>query len=547
MAEELNQMSPINNLPDELLILLFKSFLNIAARSGARDSLVTKPGVSSLLLLTHVCRRWRDLIIGFPAFWTRVDNDNIDRFNEFTRRSRDLPLLLRLTIKEHISDASTIFRAYGQRIRRLTFSFSHMPCNISPLLDCAVPNDLECLIIAYNEESMRYSVPMTRQHLSPHICSSLSALALRPAALWFPAEARFPNLTHLYLSADPRFAFGGVRDRPPLLPLLNKTPKLEFLHIVHPQGLNLDKVGAVNDSGTVVLTKLRSCVLVGGDLDSCFSVISKSSMPQNVWIRLDHIVHDPFLTDLRPLPALPMKDQITHLEVALHGVMHFHLRAEAPTGGVWLNTGVHDVHFNETASWTSWLCSLLETSTFPNLTSLHVDTVDTSTLSPLLQSFPQLTHLGVRLHTLWFDNPLRHGDASKYHEFFHLFGASDGRAESLLLPALESLAFDITHNQIWMEHYGNDADLAGADVIASYPGPETSPEDVPATASRAGKFYFTRPQNIIQRLTHTQRLTVQSFKTCTTLGRTWTLYPSMHSHLPPSSTRFLPAPEPGNL
>ena len=206
--------------------------------------------------------------------------------------------------------------------------------------------------------------------------------------------------------------------------------------------MDLDEVGAVNDSGTVILPKLRSCVLVGGDLDNCFSMISKTSMPQNVWIRLDHIVYDPFLTDLRRLPALPMKDQITHLEVALYGIMHFHLRAEAPTGGVWLNTGVHDVHFNETASWTSWLCSLLETSTFPNLTSLHVDIVNSSTLSPLLQSFPQLTHLGVRLHTLWFDNPLRHGDASKYDEF--LEGPKETvRAQQYLLylPTNKSTGF----------------------------------------------------------------------------------------------------------
>ena len=285
MAEELNQTSFINNLPDELLILQFKSFLNVVdvmARIFApQDARTRQLDISSLLLLTRVCRRWRDLVIGFPAFWTLVDNDNIDRFNEFTRRSRDLPLSLRLTIKEHISDAATIIRSYGQRIHRLTFALSLESCDITPLLDQAVPNHLECLIIAYNDHSESDDMPLAGRyrHLNPHICSSLSALSLRPATSWFPIEARSPNLTHLYLSAaDTFFGIGGILNKPPLFPLLKKTPKLEFLHIVRPQALNLNDHGAVNGSGTAVLLKLRSCILVGGDVDSCFSIISQCSI-----------------------------------------------------------------------------------------------------------------------------------------------------------------------------------------------------------------------------------------------------------------------------
>ena len=496
MAEELIQMSLINNLPDELLILQFKSFLNVMARSFAPQDVRTRElDISSLLLLTRVCRRWRDLVIGFPAFWTRVDNDNIDEFDEFTRRSRDLPLSLRLTIKEHISDASTILRSYGQRIRRLTFALSLESCDITPLLDQAVPNHLECLIIAYNDHSESDDMPLAYRHLNPHICSSLSALSLRPATSWFPVEARFPNLTHLYLSAaDTFFGIGGILNKPPLFPLLKKTPKLEFLHIVRPQALNLNSLGAVTGSGTVVLPKLRSCVLVGGDVDSCFSIISQCSMPRNVWIRLDQVLR--FNNDLLQLPSLPMKNQITHLEVSMH-LQQFHVRAEAPMGGVWLNTNLDDSHLiNDTDVWRSWLCSLLETSVFPNLTSLHIDGIDSSTLAPLLRSTPQVTHLGVRLRTTWCDEPHRPGGPPQDHEFIHALGSLDQDTGTLLLPALESLAFDALHRHIWLDPEDVDDYSVGADAIAPNPSLETSPGDISAstTASRIGKPHSSRPQ-----------------------------------------------------
>jgi hypothetical protein len=60
-----NELSPISCLPSDVLAAIF-SFLSVFSWDEGY-------GIFALIYVTHVCRRWREIALNHPPFWSRID------------------------------------------------------------------------------------------------------------------------------------------------------------------------------------------------------------------------------------------------------------------------------------------------------------------------------------------------------------------------------------------------------------------------------------------------------------------------------------------
>ncbi|KAF9641910.1 hypothetical protein BDM02DRAFT_3075831, partial [Thelephora ganbajun] len=74
-----NNFAPINRIPPEIFSL-------IPRHLNERD--VDK----NLITLTHVCRGWREVLIGDSSLWTRLDCVDAEKTRAYIERSKFLPL-----------------------------------------------------------------------------------------------------------------------------------------------------------------------------------------------------------------------------------------------------------------------------------------------------------------------------------------------------------------------------------------------------------------------------------------------------------------------
>ena len=437
MVGENNVSSPISTLPAELLIHIFKSFL--AAAASPPEAPCVKIDKSPLLCLTGVCHRWRDVAIGYPAFWTTMDNNNMAQLDEFARRSRDLPLTMFLTVEEQIEDARTILSCLGERISRLSLTLLRKSFDISTLLKCIRTDHLECLTVAFDvtirfQANWGQPVSICYYPLGNPVSNGLSALALRPVAPWLPTD-HFPSLTHLYLSVNHTLKHVS---QPMVIKLLKQMPQLEFLHLKCSEGFGQ---GASGDHKSIAtLPRLRSCTFVGGELNPYFPLLSNLSLPQDVWVRVSDTMPDPFESESEPilLPPLLVVDQVTHAEAALRDRDQYFI-AEGPTGGIWFDTYIDDPGADR---WDRWTSCFLET--LPRLTSLNVSISDSAGIRGLLNNAPELVHLGIRLPFHWRIDALD-GDWEPHDAAFTDVFECLGREKPLVCPDLQTLALDVIH------------------------------------------------------------------------------------------------------
>ncbi|KAG8958528.1 hypothetical protein FRC03_009029 [Tulasnella sp. 419] len=83
--------SPFDGLPTELLVVI--SLYTIAEENDDRAK------DSALIILTHISRRWRLTLLECSYLWSTIvvhDGDSIPRINEWLRRSKDLPLDIKI-------------------------------------------------------------------------------------------------------------------------------------------------------------------------------------------------------------------------------------------------------------------------------------------------------------------------------------------------------------------------------------------------------------------------------------------------------------------
>ena len=105
-----NAFAPINRIPSELLRLIPSHWEHTHME---QDS----------IMMTHVCRGWRDILTSCPSLWTHLDCKDVDKTRVYIERSRSLPLEISLRQSKRIAyclDALLLAFPHIDRLSSLT-------------------------------------------------------------------------------------------------------------------------------------------------------------------------------------------------------------------------------------------------------------------------------------------------------------------------------------------------------------------------------------------------------------------------------------------
>jgi hypothetical protein len=116
--------SAIWRLPTEILSQIFLYCL------PQDQYMLPKPELAPLVLTT-ICRRWKEVAVGFPMLWCtlqlEVDRDGWQQralcYDSWLKRSRGCPLSLRIACKGDLSELRNLLQPYIQQISSLVLEF----------------------------------------------------------------------------------------------------------------------------------------------------------------------------------------------------------------------------------------------------------------------------------------------------------------------------------------------------------------------------------------------------------------------------------------
>ncbi|KAF9643329.1 hypothetical protein BDM02DRAFT_3191805, partial [Thelephora ganbajun] len=100
-----NKLAPINRIPPEVFSLI----------PGYWDECDID---ENLIALTHVCRGWREVLIGHSSLWTRLDCVDAEKTRAYIERSKSLPLEIALCKRGYSSYRKDVFLLVMSHISR---------------------------------------------------------------------------------------------------------------------------------------------------------------------------------------------------------------------------------------------------------------------------------------------------------------------------------------------------------------------------------------------------------------------------------------------
>ncbi|KAG1886170.1 hypothetical protein F4604DRAFT_1917876 [Suillus subluteus] len=204
-----NFSSPICRLPTEILSEIFLYCL-------PEDEHWVYASRLAPLLLTRICRQWREVAVGLPRLWCRLQlelcpnpwQDRAFGYDSWLKRSAACPLSLRLTCRTDWSKLCSLLQPYIQQISSLSLDF--VSCD-SPF----VMEDFHAL----KELTIHQDV---RDHPARAVKRSLSKLPvnlrrINMQHLWFDCNqlgcltaSAWACLTHLEIGIDGLNAFTRI-------------------------------------------------------------------------------------------------------------------------------------------------------------------------------------------------------------------------------------------------------------------------------------------------------------------------------------------------
>ncbi|KIP10425.1 hypothetical protein PHLGIDRAFT_241481 [Phlebiopsis gigantea 11061_1 CR5-6] len=133
---KLNSTNLAVTLPEELLLEIFKYHKAAWPHKIPTDEVTGLPLIANRTLdiygwavVTHVCRRWRNIGLGAPVLWTRIYISDPDLARASLERSRSLPLDVEgsfsLRISGKLSKTWRLVLKQSHRIRSLKYHNSH--------------------------------------------------------------------------------------------------------------------------------------------------------------------------------------------------------------------------------------------------------------------------------------------------------------------------------------------------------------------------------------------------------------------------------------
>ncbi|KAH8092673.1 hypothetical protein BXZ70DRAFT_452982 [Cristinia sonorae] len=306
-----NAVSPVNQLPVELLVHIFRMIQD--------EILVHLPTTSSRWIgLLHVCHHWRHVLLSEPIFWSRVLIDNsVDarKMVEFcTSRAGSLPIrIIRNTDGPPYDIWTTLTPQHLSRMRALHYIFTTRSL-FEPI---TVPaHSLEYLRICCHDGEGKIGVLFQNQ------TKSLRCLCLQNIVSW--AGNHFSHLTTLFLKGI-KNQTRGIEVNPLtstyrlLLQLLQDSPTLQQFIIIFPSTWVPNEMQQPGDElPRVKLPNLRQMCISRTETSRVRCFLSQLELPRHLCISIpysrtghDTPTYAPFPEDVTKLPFL---DSIASLE-----------------------------------------------------------------------------------------------------------------------------------------------------------------------------------------------------------------------------------------
>ena len=123
-----NSFAPINQIPPEV----FSRILDYYDEHG-KDS-----KDRYLIMLTHVCRSWRNTFISCPSLWTQLHFANVEQTRAYIQRSRSSPLEFNLGLF-NVINAFPLAIPHIPRLKSLVFKGIDNPLNLLENFVCHMP------------------------------------------------------------------------------------------------------------------------------------------------------------------------------------------------------------------------------------------------------------------------------------------------------------------------------------------------------------------------------------------------------------------------
>ena len=221
-----NALSPINQLPPEILCEVFFHLRPVIRRGTERPRSIRRP-FGDLLAATHTCQRWRVTAIAAADLWSQLFADSRKNLDDITllfiSRSGELPL------DADLGHRLEVVAPYSNRLRTLSCKgctvddFSHLTNRPAPLL--------ETLHILPYSDPGSVTLPTLFGNDSPSL-RELVVNGYNPLP-----NNRFRDLSSFHLQLASRRS--GRTFLTPLLAMLRDSPRLEELFL---------RLGVVSDA-----------------------------------------------------------------------------------------------------------------------------------------------------------------------------------------------------------------------------------------------------------------------------------------------------------
>ncbi|EIW59530.1 uncharacterized protein TRAVEDRAFT_46837 [Trametes versicolor FP-101664 SS1] len=200
VTKAMNALCFVNRLPPELLRIVFRQCVRPTtlpglAQRGKTQSFGwthTHMWVSDVLKLTHICRRWREIVFLSPHMWTSIRDVHVEETKAFLKRAQDLPL--QVTISACPPWLLNVFAKRSESIRALHWVSPTRNTVAEALSDIQAPN-VEQLSLFRGPNGAVYSDTVILNGATQNV----KMLSMNDLG-WYPTN-RFPALTHLVISA----------------------------------------------------------------------------------------------------------------------------------------------------------------------------------------------------------------------------------------------------------------------------------------------------------------------------------------------------------
>ena len=232
------------------------------------------------IVITHVCRQWREIALEYPLLWTRVENPNSAEFAlACMERSQDCAL--DVIFDEPLS----IYKWSVDAIRAVLLKHIHQICSLTLWdmhhIDSMVPPNLE--VHAAKLHTLNLGDDMSDLIYSFRTAPQLTFLDVMSSPAVFHVLSRFPTLEHLEIRRPNVHLFHPVPethwvDHTEVLKCLQMLPRLRSLK-VHCYSSAEPPSDIVGPRGVQIELPCLTALKVSGKLLDCLYILEHLTLP----------------------------------------------------------------------------------------------------------------------------------------------------------------------------------------------------------------------------------------------------------------------------